>query len=286
MSSGVVIAFGLLQAFVLPRDFLANFGYGPNTIQPFLTVDPVLHSFRILSTLGGPNQLGSFLILPICLVVAMLVSKPKWWHPPFLLGALVVEWFTYSRSALLGLIVAVGITLILGLPKKIQILVAAFLVLASILGVIAIKSNLNATNNLQYYVLHGSVKNTGVKDSTDLHLDALHSALTEAGKTPLGRGLGAAGPASFHSNKPDITENYYLQLAIETGLVGLVLFVGIITATGLELIPRMRANISAAPVLAALVGISVVNLFLHGWADSSTALTFWAYAGAIIGART
>ena len=31
--AAVVVAFGLLQALVLPRDFLSHFGYGPNTIN-------------------------------------------------------------------------------------------------------------------------------------------------------------------------------------------------------------------------------------------------------------
>jgi hypothetical protein len=37
--AGIVIIFGLAQALILPHDFLMHFGYGPNTIKAFDTVN-------------------------------------------------------------------------------------------------------------------------------------------------------------------------------------------------------------------------------------------------------
>ncbi len=50
ISTAAVIGFGLLQIFILPQDFLTHFGYGHDTIAPYLTVDPTFHTVRILST--------------------------------------------------------------------------------------------------------------------------------------------------------------------------------------------------------------------------------------------
>ncbi|HEX7259316.1 MAG TPA: hypothetical protein VF272_00065, partial [Candidatus Saccharimonadia bacterium] len=85
ISSGAVIGFGLLQIFLLPKDWLAQFGYNAGTIQPYLPLDPAIDAVRIVATLGGPNQLGSFLILPHCLVVWRLLQNPRWWHALYII---------------------------------------------------------------------------------------------------------------------------------------------------------------------------------------------------------
>jgi len=42
---------------------------------------------------------------------------------------------------------------------------------------------------------------------------------------------------------------------------------------------RQRSELWAKLLLASLVGISVINLFLHGWSDDPTAMTWWLIAG-------
>jgi putative inorganic carbon (hco3(-)) transporter len=283
-TSGAVIAFGLLQIYVLPKDWLTHFGYGATTIQPYFLVDPAVRSIRILSTLGGPNQLGGFLILPLCLVAWQLLHKPRWWQGLYLGAGLIVEWHTYSRSALIGLAAAF---LIIGLLRTTRRWRLPLLLVATILAAIAI--NLLTTDagnqqDLQYYLFHQTTRNTGIQASTDQHASAYQQGLRVASAHPLGTGLGTAGPASLHSTHPFIPEDYYLQLAIETGVLGLVVFGALEVLLGLGLWHIGATTPGAAATVATLVGIGVVNLVLHGWADSSTALVFWSFAGAIIGA--
>lgn len=281
-STGIVIGFGLLQIFLLPNDFLTHFGYGPSTVVPYQLVAGVEDSVRILSTLGGPNQLGAFLILPLCLVLAMFINRPRWWHPLFLIGGVIIEWNTFSRSAWLGLAAAAFITLLLAIPARFRAYtvagaVAIILAAASILA-------LNFNNpTIQHYVLHGSTAN--LEDSTDKHADASKAGLAYVTQHPLGTGLGSAGPASFHGDRPFIPESYYLQLAAEVGVIGLLLFITICILLAGKLWKDRTAQLSAAPVLGALIGVSIINLFLHGWADSSTTLTYWAYAGIMVGSK-
>lgn len=283
-TTGAVIGFGLLQIYLLPKDWLAHFGYGAATIQPYFMVDPAIQSVRILSTLGGPNQLGSFLILPLCLVTWQLLHRPRWWQGLYLAAGLIVEWHTYSRSALIGLAVAF---LILGLLRTTRRWRLPVLLGATILAAIAINlitTDAGSQQNLQYYLFHETTHSTGIQASTDQHAAAYQQGMQIAGSHLLGTGLGTAGPASFHSTHPFIPEDYYLQLAIETGVLGLAIFGVLEVLLGLELWRHGATTPGAAAAVAALVGVSVVNLVLHGWADSSTALVFWSFAGAVIGA--
>lgn len=277
----VVAGFGFLQVVALPPDWLINFGYGPGTIEPFRLVDPAVNAVRILSTLGGPNQLGSFLILPIAAMIWLLIKNRRW----ILLVPLALSVFTlihtYARAAWAGAVVAVAIVILASLPRKLALGVAAAGLVIGVMGGQWAVGQINQRSQLQFYLLHGQVLDGVVRGSDDGRLVALERGLNEALSRPLGQGLGAAGPASFRSGDALVTENYYLQLAIETGLAGLLLFVALSVLLAVELY-RRRDSVLAVPLLAALAGISLINLVLHGWADSSTALVFWAAAGVVI----
>jgi len=283
-TSGAVIAFGLLQIYLLPKDWLIHFGYDATTIQPYLLVDPAVHSVRILSTLGGPNQLGSFLILPLCLVAWQLLHKPRWWQGLYLAAGLIVEWHTYSRSALIGLAAAFLIVMLLRTTRRWQLPLLLIATVSVAIGISLLTTDAGRNQDLQYYLFHQTTHDTGIHASTDEHTQAYQAGLQAASNHVLGTGLGTAGPASFHSAHPFIPENYYLQLAIETGVLGLVLFGALEVLLGVRLWHHASTVPGAAAAVAALVGIGLVNLVLHGWADSSTALIYWGFAGAIIGA--
>ena len=98
---------------------------------------------------------------------------------------------------------------------------------------------------------------------------------------PWGLGLGDAGPASARFARPGETgflpESWYLQVGLESGVLGLLLFLAIIVLVGLELYRRHTPTAHA--LLLALIGISTACLFLHSWESAAVALTFWLLAG-------
>jgi hypothetical protein len=290
ISSGAVIGFGLLQVYALPTNWLAHFGYGPSTIAPFLRVDPAIPAIRILSTLGGPNQLGSFLIVPLCIVGWAFLTRPRWWQPLYLLGGFIVLWHTYSRSALLGVVVAAVVLIALRVRRSWRLPVLLIAVILAAVAIQATTISVTRDKTLQYYVFHETLQPTGIDASTQEHSQATKHGLQVVEHHPFGLGLGSAGPASLRGSTPLIPENYYLQIGIEAGVVGLIAFVLIELLLGWQLVQigldRHSPNRAlAAPLLAALVGVSTVNFFLQGWADSSTALVFWSLAGAVAGAQ-
>jgi O-antigen ligase/polysaccharide polymerase Wzy-like membrane protein len=283
-TSSVVIGFGLLQIYVLPANWLVHLGYGPHTILPYELVDPAVTAIRILSTLGGPNQLGSFLILPLCVAMWRLGVRFRWWQPPYIVAGLIVLWHSYSRSAVLGLAVGIMILVVMRLPRRKQLPALLGFTIVAAIALQVITSSAGRSQSLQYYIFHQTLSSTGFQASTTDHASATSMGLQLALHHPLGLGLGSAGPASFHSSHILIPEDYYLQLAIETGLLGMALFVAAELLLGWQLWHIGNRSAVAPPLVAALVGMGVVNLFLHGWADSSTALVFWSLAGSVAGA--
>lgn len=280
VTGAAVAVIAAVQAYVWP-DMLGWLGYGPATILPYRYVDPTDHLRRVLSTLGGPNQLGEFLILPLCLSLHALVRRPRWQHAVLITVLAIALFNSYSRSAWLGAVVALGTTAALTVrwPARRWLPAAAggSVLLAAAAWLAA------RTGRGRAVLAHENARSARVYNSSAGHLQALRHGLTTLDHHLLGTGLGTAGPASLSAGVPVITENYYLQLAIETSVLGLVAFVAIVVVVGVRLYRRRRGVRWAAPALGALVGLSVVNVLLHGWADSSTALVFWTTAGLVVG---
>jgi hypothetical protein len=284
ITGGLVGLIAIIQVYLLPADFLKHFGYGPTTIEPFRQVDPAVSSIRVLATLGGPNQLGSFMILPSALFAYLLLRKRQWWAVAPLALTVFALVHSYSRSALLGLAVALVLVVAIGQSaRKLAIIAVVTIIAAGGLFAVARTAVLQHTQ-LEYYLLHGQIQyGNELKGSDQNRIPALQQGLQNSLQHPLGRGLGTSGPASFNTDDTNITEDYYLQLAIETGLAGLAAFLVAQVLVASELVRIAGKSDLAIPLLAALAGIAVFNLFLHGWADSSTALVFWSTAGVVIG---
>ena len=155
------------------------------------------------------------------------------------------------------------------------------------------------------------------------HLEKPRQAIKLINEHPFGMGLGTAGPASNALSDtcvflplgsdyawakprkdiclflggvrklppgkvcecPLLTENWYLQLGVEMGVLGLVFSVVLM----LLVIASGRHLPSRSPriwVLLAFVGLSVAGLFLHAFEDSAVAYTIWLLLAAAVPARS
>ncbi len=276
-SSTLVALLAIAQEWVIAPSFLGRLGYNSQTIAPIQHIDPSVSTLRAFSTLGGPNQLGAFLILPLCYLAAAMTKKLRPWHIPVGLVLLLGLITSYSRSAWLGAIFGVGVTLLISLSRKqIARLTPAAAVAVVLVAILALGP---LHRRLEPVLNHNG---TTTLSSNAERAGAEQSGLKAIFQNPLGLGLGTAGPASFHSDKPLITENYYLQLGVETGLLGLIAFLAWQVLTLKEFL-HFKSRAVARAWAGAIVGIGVVNLFLHGWADSTLALVFWTIGGVAIG---
>jgi hypothetical protein len=287
VGAGLVVAgFGLLQVTLLPADWLRHFGYGPETILPYMTINNEPGYYRILSTLGGPNQLGQYLILPSILLLYLAIKGQRWWWLIGFVGMEVVLFFSHSRSAWIGMAAALIVLLARQLNKKqLQLAtIAACIVLA--VGSIVLVNLYNTSRYFRFSVLHGSSEYANPLDSNTQRARAIKSSLSTIAEHPLGQGPGSAGPASFRGDRSGIiSENYYLQLGIELGYLGLASFLLISLVMARYLWRLSPSSQLALPLLASFIGMAVVNLFQHGWADSTMALVWWGSSGLLIGSR-
>jgi hypothetical protein len=276
-----VAVFAILQYWVLPYDFLKHFGYGDSTIPAYETINHNLHHLRVASTLRGANPLGAYLILPIsALTLAFIKEKRQRTNVAIFGGCLLLALlFCFSRSAWLGALLATGLVIWLSLKServraRIGWLAAGVVMLLIVLG-FALRNNLTYEN----FIFHTDRTSKAVSSSDQGHTIAFKSARHDIVHQPLGRGVGTAGPQSVYNDRPArIAENYYLQVGQEAGIEGLLLFIAICVLAAKMLYER-RAEPLALILFASFLGISLVNLLSHAWADDTLAYIWWGLAG-------
>jgi len=282
----VVIVVGLLQALVLPSDFLRHFGYGPQTILPFETINHNAFYVRVQSTLRGSNPFGAYLVVPLTVLSVLIVrGQRNWQRLALLLAGLVALFFTFSRSAWLGAAIAISLAVILGARAPQTRRRFAYLALAGVVALAGIGLALHHNARVENVVLHTESGTTAQLSSNQGHVSAFKSGLSDIVHHPLGLGTGTAGPASVYNNhQARISENYFLQIGQETGLLGLLLFVLITGGVG-YLLWLHRADPLALSLFASLIGLTVINLLSHAWADDTLAYVWWGFAGVAMAPR-
>lgn len=272
----------IAQITVVPRDFLTQFGYGPDTIPAYLMVDQNPDALRAFATMRGPNPLGAYLLLPLALAAITVFRERRNVLAGLALGLGIVALVASgSRSAWLGAGIAAVMLAVTLVPRKTLVKIikwgavpalvfgAVFLWLATTMP--ALRLAVFRSSPADPYLLEGS---------TEKHWQETAAGLADAAAQPFGQGVGTAGPASYYNlnGPPEVAENYFVQIAQETGFAGLLLFTAISAVVTYHLWQRRHSTMHAA-LLASFIGINVINLFLHGWSDDPTAMTWWAILG-------
>lgn len=283
--ASVVVVFGLLQATVLPVDFLKHFGYNDSTIKSYIAVDEKVEYARTQSTLRGPNPLGAYLVVIISALVAVIMrqQKIKWYWILTLLSTVIVLYTTYSRSAYIGLILAVGAVVFMAVKtnksRKVLLYLALSVALMAGAGLYVLRDN----DTVQNVIFHTDEHSASQASSNEHRTGALQLAVQDIFGNPVGGGPGSAGPASVYNNSAVLSENYFLQIGQEVGIVGLALFIAICALLVLQLWQLRNKTLLAPALIAAFLGLIFVNLVSHAWADDTLAYIWWGFAGLVVG---
>jgi hypothetical protein len=283
--STAVSVLAVLQ-YLLPKDILTHLGYSvARGVKPAFFIDDKPDLPRVMATLRDPNSLGAYLLLPICLL-AGLIQKSK---QKLLLGGLLLLhglalFLTFSRGAWGGLVLLVPSYLLLTYGKRFKLArykkplagAAAVVILIGVLGFVF--RNQYAVQNI---VLHSDKSTTATQDSNDLHASLVVNGVRGIAKRPIGHGPGTAGIVSIR-NKDSIvlTENYYVQIGYEIGVIGLLVFLAInyYVVRGLD-----RQQLLERCLLAVFVSYSVMALIMHLWTNEAVAAQWWLLAGLCLG---
>lgn len=281
----VVLVFALLQVFILPIDILKYLGYSTKTISPYLTVDQNHNFIRINSTLRGPNPVGAYAGIILTLIVAA-IAKHKVQKNKLVLvivsilsvGGVVALWASYSRSALIGAVLAIFIVLVVAimprLSRKSLLISGVALIIALLIGSLFIANNMQFASNV---LLHENPTGDSSVNSNEGHILSLQTGFDQFTHQPFGSGVGSTGSASLYGKNPVIIENQYLFTAHEIGWLGLAIYVFIFGIIIVKLW-NLRKNWLALGVLASGVGMAVIGLLLPVWVDDTISIIWWGIA--------
>ncbi len=298
----IVALYGIVADF-LPLRFFVWLGY--SDLHSLYSANGPLAAFQELeggmmrraqSVMSGPNQLGLWLLIPLGILLGQWsnnrVASGKWLVVSIII--LVALVLSFSRAAWIAAVVMIVFTFIrstnaLHCRKLCMVILGFFACFA-----------------LAVAFLFPSVF-FRINSSSD-HLRKPVEAIRMMIKNPLGLGLGTAGPASNRMGDtcvqlpkdadfswakdrqdlcvfvdsvqvqpsgrvcscPLLTENWYLQIGVELGVIGFVLYV-VLT---LLLLKRLGPSPVRFPLLVFL-GLSIAALFLHAYEDSAVAYTVW-----------
>ncbi len=287
----IVVLFGLAQTFLLPPLFLEHFGYSEYTILPFQYVDNKPDFIRIQSTLRGANPLGAYLVILLTTLlgaVIILRSKKRLVALGGFLATTVALFFTYSRSAWIGFLIS-GIMVVWWSYKHkrhsrmFRQVIVLLVVVTGLLSFSVLKL-IEHSYFVQNTILHTDQAKQQTSSSNSVRLTLMGDGLRQLEHDPLGNGPGSAGPASTRNTRASarISENYFLQIGLEVGWVGLAVFLGIL---GLVFMELWYAHTSLLPriLLASFVGITFINLVSHAWTDDTLSFLWWGLAGIALG---
>ena len=280
-----VLLFGIIQYNLLPNDALTHVGYERNNgVLPVFLIDDKPDLERVMSTLRDPNSLGSYIIIIFAIALAYLLKTNNREVKNMAGGifglSLLCLYFTFSRSAWIGALLAAGVALAFNYRSRVNInkkIIAAFAAVAMV-GVLSLVS-LHNTYFVQNVIFHAD-ESTVLEDPNQLRTRFWKESLEAAAEQPQGYGPGTAGLASIRNDeKVVLNENYYFQILHEVGVLGLVLFLAILVIVAQRLYKLTSDNPIAAALLASFAGLAVTNFLVHIWSNEAVAYTWWGLAG-------
>lgn len=284
ISSGIMLFLSLLLKWPLHEDLLLYFGYSGNPSSwDFGGAPPIFHGIdganvrRFQWLLDWPNSMWAFLIVFSGIFAYFTRFRRDWYFviAIILLGLSWMVFYTYARSAYIGLILAYLIVLIMSLSSLWR------LYRMQLVSVIVILSFIIWSIGFIYY--DKAIAIVGRAGSTQWHAERMITGIKRTLEYPFGQWLGSAWPAyryvmqlsdKSHDEIIDldtfyIPESWYIQQFIEGWFLGWILFLGLMLVFFILLV-------GIHPVLGALFfGVSIMNLFLHTFESSTVSLSLF-----------
>ena len=286
--STVVCLIGILQ-YVLPKDLMTHFGYSlERGVKPMFYINDDTAFPRIMSTLRDPNSLGAYLLVPIILLIQLISAKSK--RTKLFGGLLAVHLLTlylsFSRAAWGGLVIAVALLIYIKHKDKFLPILKRFwpVVVVIFLAVVFVGFAARDTRFVRSVVFRIDDKNPAYQlDSDELHAHFVQKGLQGVVEKPLGYGPGTAGIVSIQNkNGGNLTENYYLQIAHEVGVLGLGLFM-ILLGYMVWLLYGKKTLLSIT-LITCMGAYVIMALVMHLWSNEAVATQWWLLAGLVLGA--
>ena len=291
VSSGIMLFLSGLLKWPLTEDLLIYFGYSWNpSAWDFGGAPPIFHGIdganvrRFQWILDNPNTMWAFVIIFSWLFAYFTRFRKEWYFviSIILIGLIGMVFYTYSRSALIGIVFAYAIVVLMSLRSLWVLyraqLISVFLILGLLVGSVGV---------LYYDRALAIVWRSG---STKWHAERMKIGFERTHEHPFGQGLGSAWPAYRYvmnlKNKPVtdvvemdrfyIPESWYIQQFIEWWIFGWVVFLILMLSFFISLM-------IVHPILGATFAwVGMMNVFLHTFESSVVSLSLFLLIGLFI----
>lgn len=236
---------------------------------------------RVYSTLDNPNVLGQYFIMMMPVVFALFIKLQGKFQKAFYAACCFVMFaclmYTWSRGAWIGVILGIGFFVLLKDRRWLAVCIAGLLIMPSILPAniltrITSIGNLNdSSTSYRVAVWIGSLRL--LKDYWFCGIGLGPDAFLEIYPQ---YALGGAGFA-LHSH------NFYLQWIVDMGIMGIIVYVGIIALAWKQIVSVKEKNTLIKNVLLAMSG-AILGYIFQGmaenlWYNYRMILMFWVYLG-------
>lgn len=270
----------ILYMFVIAAGLSAIYGiqqyiFGDVYSQAWLDEDMFEDiKMRVYSTFENPNVYGEYLILAIPIAASLFWTEKGFWKKTLLLGitgiTLLAMVLTFSRGCWLGILFSLAILAV--------IIDRRFI----ILGIIALM--------LMPFVLPDTIINRfmsigNMSDSSTSYRVYIWMGTLAMLKDYWISGIGL-GETSFNTIYPlysynnieaPHSHNLYLQIISQFGILGLIVFMGIVYNFYKDTIISMlkEKNIVLAGIIAGSLGFFLESMFDYTWYNYRVILIFW-----------
>jgi len=287
---------GLIQAMFAVLQFLTQFspestllGLAPHA--PWQLGDSVIEisSGRFLRAYGSfphPNILGGFLIVSLMSVIGLLKERPLLWQRmllwisvPIMIAGL---FFTFSRSAWLGFLVALSFFFVLegGIQIRKQKRFFILLIFSMAVSVFSLSWIFSEIFSVRFQG-HARLEQMSLEE----RLQSYHDAEVLFSQHPVtGIGIGSFTQAIFQLDPSREAWQYqpvhmvWVLLLVETGVIGVVLFLNFLFSKLKEIASgEIKSNVTFLSVLFGLGAISFLDHYL--WSLHVGVLLFWLVLG-------
>lgn len=229
----IIAIYGAFQAYILGDDFLVNLGYpsyGGHLSGSSYYISGFFGYQRSVGTFVSPNVCGVIIAIVLCILLFSKrdygLKKKTFFGFLLLIGLLT----TFSRSAMLGLAIAVLFQYFIIKKSKIRISskrALYFFIIVFIGVVVSYLMDVYILDGLFSRMITRSIGSAfdGTDPSAMKHLEDLFVPLNTIFQHPFGLGFGNNGPmaGSYIENSNGVESSLYLMM-YETGIVGGVLF--------------------------------------------------------------
>jgi O-antigen ligase len=229
---------------------------------------------RVYSTFANPNVFGEYLLLVIPIGVSLFWTEKGIIKKLFLLGSvgitLIALILTISRGCWLGILFSLMILALIIDRRLIFVGIAMLLIAPFVLP----------ESILERFMSIGNMGDTSTSYRVFIWMGTI-AMLKDYWFSGIGLGISSFNSVypiyAFNGISAPHSHNLYLQMIVEYGLVGLIVFVGVIYYFYKTIVISLikKKNIVLAGILCGVSGFLLQSLTDHSWYNYRVLLIFW-----------